>query len=89
MAILLVCWCVLSGMGGTDAQDNNASRAPFPCVVAGGRSRSALQSVSLTTVMARPEESSRIRRKGGNAVASTLIQLCARHWKSHRMTCLV
>ena len=60
MAILLVCWCVLSGMGGTDAQDNNASRAPFPCVVAGGRSRSALQSVSLTTVMARPEASSRI-----------------------------
>jgi hypothetical protein len=26
MAILLVCWCVLSGMGGTDAQDNNATR---------------------------------------------------------------
>ena len=25
MAILLVCWCVLSGMGGTDAQDNNAT----------------------------------------------------------------
>ena len=26
---------------------------------------------------------------GGNAVASLLSQLCARHWKSHRMTCLV
>ena len=26
MASLLVCWCVLSGMGGTDAQDNNATR---------------------------------------------------------------
>ena len=38
-------------------------RAPFPCVVAGGRSRSALQSVSLTTVMARPEASFGFRRK--------------------------
>ena len=26
MEILLVCWCVLSGMGGVDAQDNNATR---------------------------------------------------------------
>jgi DNA-binding XRE family transcriptional regulator len=26
---------------------------------------------------------------GGNAVASTRIQICAGHWKSHRMTCLV